>query len=76
MNSIRNKFDCLTAFTKNEVGILTISETKLNSSFPQTQSCMNDFSKPYKVDGNNKRSAFINKGSAFILKVGTSSNKR
>ena len=45
MNSIRNKFDCFTAFTKNEADILTILETNLDSSFPQTQFCMNGFSK-------------------------------
>ena len=32
INSIRNKFECLTAFTKNEVDILIISEIKLDSS--------------------------------------------
>ena len=29
-------------------------ETKLNSSFPQTQFYMSGFSKPYKLDRNNK----------------------
>ena len=31
-----------------------ISETKLDSPFPQTQFCMNGFSKPSSVDRNNK----------------------
>ena len=33
VNSIRNKFDFFTRFTKNEVDILKISEPKLDSSF-------------------------------------------
>ena len=54
INYIRNKFDCLTAFTKNEIDILVISQNKLISSFPQMQFCMSGFSKPYIVDRNNK----------------------
>ena len=54
MNSIRNKFDCFTAFTKNEVDILMILETKVDSSFPQTQLCINGFSKSYIFYRNNK----------------------
>ena len=45
INCIRNKFDCLTSFTKKGVDILMISGTKLDSSFPQTQFCMSCFSK-------------------------------
>ena len=42
-NPIRNKFDRLSEFTTNEVDILMISETKLDSLlFPQSQYCMND----------------------------------
>ena len=32
VNCMRNKFDCLTAFTKNEVNILMTWETKLDST--------------------------------------------
>ena len=53
-NSIRNKFDCFSEFTKNEIDILTISETELDASFPKTQFYMNGFSKPYRVDRKNK----------------------
>ena len=49
-DSIRNKFDCLSAFTKNKVDTLMISETKLGSSFPQTQFFMSRFSEPYRVN--------------------------
>ena len=34
INSRRNKFDYLTAFTKNKIDILMISKIKLDSSFP------------------------------------------
>ena len=43
INSIKNKFDFLTALTKNEGDILIILETKLDSSFPQFQFCMSRF---------------------------------
>ena len=49
-DSIRNKFDCLSAFTKNEVDAFMISEIKLGSSFRQTQFCMIRFSEPYRVN--------------------------
>ena len=54
INSCRNKFDCLTAFTENEVDILMISDTKLGTLLPQTQICMSGFSKAYKFDRNYK----------------------
>ena len=42
-NPIRNKFDRLSEFTTNEVDVLMISETKLDSLlFSQSQYCMND----------------------------------
>ena len=66
MNSIRNKFDCFTAFTKNEVDILLmILETKLDSSFPQTQLCINGFSKSYIFYRNNKGG-----GTVLYIRVG------
>ena len=65
MNSIRNKFDCFTAFTKNEVDILMILETKVDSSFPQTQLCINGFSKSYIFYRNNKGG-----GTVLYIRVG------
>ena len=42
-NPIRNKSDRLSEFTTNEVDVLMISETKLDSLLsPQSQCCMND----------------------------------
>ena len=49
-DSIRNKFDCLSAFTKNEVDAFMNSEIKLGSSFRQTQFCMIRFSEPHRVN--------------------------
>ena len=54
ISSIRNKFGRLTESTKNEVDITMISKTKLDSSSPLFQFCMDVFSKLYKVDRNNK----------------------
>ena len=39
IKSTGNKFDCFTAFAKNEEDTLMISETKFDSSFPHTQFC-------------------------------------
>ena len=59
INYIRNKYDCLTAFTKNETDILMTSQNELISSFPQMQFCMSGFSKPYIVDMNNKAGSIL-----------------
>ena len=55
INSIRDKFDCL---AKNEVDIFMISETNFNSSFPQTQFCMNSFSDFAESTATTKKAAF------------------
>ena len=34
INSLRNKFDALSEIIKNNIGILMISETKIDDSFP------------------------------------------
>ena len=36
-----------------------ISKKKLNSSFPETQFYMKSYSKPYRLDGNNKGGGMI-----------------
>ena len=37
INSVRNKFDLLSVIIKNDIDILMISETKVDSSFPNGQ---------------------------------------
>ena len=52
INSQRDKFVLLTHQIKDNTGILTISETKLDESFPTSQFFMNGFSSPHRLDRN------------------------
>ena len=54
INSIRNKFDILKELICDKVDILMVSETKLDSSFPDAQFLINGYSKPYRLDRNGK----------------------
>ena len=51
INSLRNKFDSFSQMVKENVDILLISETKIDSSFPTAQFNMNDFT-TYRRDRN------------------------
>ena len=50
INSLRNKFDLLADLVKSKVGILLISETKLDESFPLATFCIPGFSPPFRRD--------------------------
>ena len=50
INSIRNKFDLLTALVMGKIDILLISETKINESFPSAQFRISGYSAPYRLD--------------------------
>ena len=52
INSIPNKFDQLKILIKDKVDILLITETKLDSSFPENQFLIPGFSKPFRKDRN------------------------
>ena len=52
INSIRNKFDNLVQQITNNIDILMISETKLDSSFPEGQLLIPGYSSPYRLDRN------------------------
>ena len=52
INSLSNKFDQLKLIIKNEVDILVITETKLDSSFPDSQFKIDGFRQPYRLDRN------------------------
>ena len=52
INSVRNNFDLLGDIIKNNVDILMISETKLDSSFPNGQFQIHGYSEPYRFDRN------------------------
>ena len=51
-NSIRNKFDQLKDTVLKYIGILILTETKLDETFLRSQFLMNGFSKPYKCHRN------------------------
>ena len=52
INSLRYKFDFLVEMISDNIDILVIGETKLNSSFPKGQFKINGFNKPYRLDRN------------------------
>ena len=53
INSLRNEM------VRDKVDLLMISETKLDSSFPNAQFYMKSYSKPYRLDRNNKRVGIV-----------------
>ena len=52
INSLAPKFDQLREVIGNHLDILTIQETKLDSSFPTGQFLINGYSEPYRLDRN------------------------
>ena len=52
INSLPNKFDQLKAVVGKNIDILTIQETKLDSSFPPQQFTIEGYSVPYRLDRN------------------------
>ena len=50
INSIRNKFDLLADAINRNIDVLLISETKIDSSFPDSQFQLSGFSCPYRRD--------------------------
>ena len=50
INSIRNKIDNLRDLVKTNLDVLTISETKIDSSFPIKQFFLDGSKKPYRLD--------------------------
>ena len=52
INSLRNKIEMLQEVVKNNIDILLISETKLDSSYPDGQFLLKHFSSPIRLDRN------------------------
>ena len=52
INSVRNKFDLLSDVIKNNINILMISETKLDSSFPNRKFQIHGYSETDRLDRN------------------------
>ena len=49
-HSIRNKFESLVKYVRNNLDILMVSKTKINDTFPQSQFLIDGFLKPYRLD--------------------------
>ena len=52
INSISNKFDQLKLFARDKIEILIITETTLDSTFPNFQFLIEGYRKPYRFDRN------------------------
>ena len=59
INSIRNKFDMLSSMVKDSIDILMVSETKLDSSFPQAQFRMEGYALPFRCDRSSHGGGFL-----------------
>ena len=49
VNSLRNKFEFLVPLVKDNIDILMLSETKLDSFFPHAQFSIEGYSKTYRL---------------------------
>ena len=52
INSIVGKFDHLKVLIENNIDILVLTETKINSSFPNAQFTIDRFSAPFRLEQN------------------------
>ena len=52
INTINNKFEQLKYIIKNNIDVLIVTETKLDSSFPSGQFLIDGFAKPFRRDRN------------------------
>ena len=59
INSIRNKFDNLCDLISKNVGILSVAETKLDSSFPNSKFLILGFHEPMRLDITSKRGGML-----------------
>lgn len=50
VNSLKSKIEILSEIIKEKLEIFTILETKLDPPFPETQSQIDGYSKPYRRD--------------------------
>ena len=59
INSTRNKFENLCYIVVNNVDVLSITETKLDSSFPNAQFLLPGFHEPLRLDINNRNGGLL-----------------
>ena len=71
INTINNKFEQLKYIIKNNVDLLIVTETKLDSSFPCGQFLIDGFAKPFRRD-RNKIGGGVMKKEKKVIKVNKS----
>ena len=54
VNSLRNKFEDLIYLIQGNIDIFLITETKLDDTFPTSQFTIKGYSKPFRLDRNDK----------------------
>ena len=59
INSTRNKFENLCYIVVNNVDVLSVTETKLDSSFPNAQFLLPGFHEPLRLDINNRNGGLL-----------------
>ena len=59
INSIRNKFENLCDIVGNNVDVLSIAETKLDSSFPNAHFLLPAFQEPLRLDINHRSGGLL-----------------
>ena len=58
-NSVRNKFFSIPHLIDNNIDIFTIAETKLDSSFPDSQFLMPGMRKPFRLDVTSRKGGLL-----------------
>ena len=59
INSVRNKFQNMSSLISENVDILIVAETKLDSSFPTTQFVIPGFHHPFRLDINRRSGGLL-----------------
>ncbi len=59
INSIRNKFESFSTMVKDDLDVLIISETKIDSTFPDSQFQIPGFKKPFRLDVTEKSGGIL-----------------
>ena len=59
INFIRNKFSSIPHLIDNNLDIFAIAETKVNSSFPESQFILLGMRKPFRLDVTSRKSGLL-----------------
>ena len=62
-----NKFEFLATQLKGKIDVLTISETKIDKSFPKGNFLIEEFSTPYRLDRDSKGGGGAGAGGGHVI---------